>query len=364
MKIGIVTVHRAHNCGAMLQALALQQALRRIGHAPELVEANTIGEGKVFPDCPRAWRLWPYYLKNLLLSLGLRAVKIRLFKRFLRHLALSRRFGSADEIPEQEYDAFIVGSDQVWNFDIVKDTRLFLLDFCKDDAKRLSYAASFGLSQIPADWVGRLRGALTRYRAITVREDRAAELVESLTGAKPPVVVDPTLLLEASDYLPYEAPRLVRGPYVLVYSIGAAPAYMLKIGRQLARERKCRLVYVNATSFGSWLRVLGEYQLIAPDRFLSFIRHAECVVCTSYHATIFSIHYRRPFLTVLPLHSQVTSRLTSLLNRLGLSGHLLKEGEPTDGAGARLEAPFDEVHARIAALRAESVERLKAMTSR
>jgi len=364
MKIGIITVHRAHNCGAMLQALALQQALRRIGHSPEFIEANTIGEGKVFPDCPRAWRLWPFYLKNLALSLGLRAIKIRLFKRFLRHLALSRRFGSADEIPEQEYDAFIVGSDQVWNFNIVKDTRLFLLDFCTDDGKRLAYAASFGLSLIPPAWDEPLRSALLRYRVITVREERAAELVESLTGTKPSVVLDPTLLLAASDYLPYEAPRLIHGPYVLVYSIGAAPEYMLKIGRQLARKRKCRLVYVNATSFGNWLRVLGEYQLISPDRFLSFIKYAQCVVCTSYHATIFSLQYRRPFLTILPQGSQVTSRLTSLLNRLRLSGHILKEGDPTDGVEAMLAAPFDEVHAQIAVLRAESVERLKAMTSR
>ena len=362
MKIGIITVHRAHNCGAMLQALALQESLKRLGHTPVLVEANAIGEWKTIPEIPTYWKCWPFYIKDLILSMGIRSRKVMMFKRFLRHMSLSPKYNTAKEIPEAEYDAFIVGSDQVWNLDIVKDATLFLLEFCRDKKKKMAYAASFGVTQIPSSWTQPYCTALAQFSAITVREDQAAVLVQSLIGLKPHVVLDPTLLLVAQDYARYESVRLIKQPYVLVYSIGAASEYMLELGRRISEKKNLKLVFVNATSFGNWLRIFNEYQLISPDRFLSYIKHAECVVCTSYHATIFSLHYRRPFLTILPKGSHVTSRLISLLSKLGLEGHLLCEGAVVENVEMRMDADFNNVHDRIDILRQKSVSELREMT--
>lgn len=362
MKIGIITVHRAHNSGAMLQALALQETLRRMRHSPCMVEANTIGEGRRWPSVSlRTWKGWVVCTLQIVLSAGIRARKLRLFRRFLRHFTLSARFNRASDIREADFDLFIVGSDQVWNLEIVKDAQLFLLEFCGDGAKKAAYAASFGIEALPPAWTERFRIALASFSGITVREETAARIVAGLTGITPPVVLDPTLLLTAADYRSFEAPRIVRRPYVCVYSIGAAAAYMRELGRRIAAARGLKLVFVDATSFGDWRRSFRDYQIVSPDRFLSFLCHAECVICTSYHATIFSIQYEKPFLTVLPKGSRVTSRPRSLLNRLELKDHLVDEDADLNDLATRIDVDYERVRPRIQSLRKASLDELRRM---
>jgi hypothetical protein len=362
MRVGIITLHRAHNCGAMLQALALQVTLRRMGHSPCMVEANAIGEGRRWPNVPlTSWKGWLVWAMQWFFSLGIRQRKIKSFREFLRHLSLSEKYPHASAITASEYDRFIVGSDQVWNLDLVRDANLFLLEFCSESSKKMAYAASFGLETLPLAWKARFTTALPSFAHITVREEQAVRIVNELTGRTPAVVLDPSLLLCAEDYRTYESTRIVGQPYVCVYSIGAAATYMRELGRQVAAARGIKLVFVDATSFGDWRRSLRDYQIVSPDRFLGFIRHAECVISTSYHATIFSIHYKRPFLTVLPDGSRVTSRPKSLLIRLGLADHLIDEGTTLDDPNARMAADFTRVHQVLHDLRAKSLAHLQSL---
>lgn len=205
---------------------------------------------------------------------------------------------------------FVVGSDQVWNplfwSNIEKAYNTYFLRFA-EEKKRIAYAASFGISELPAKYHAMFKEGLDGIPYISVREQAGAEIVKQLTGRDVPVLVDPTLLIEAEHWRSLEMqPEWYQGEkYILTYFLGNVPPMLDK----LAKEYNYKIFnLMDKNNFDLYVSRVEE--------FLYLIDHAELVCTDSFHACVFSILFNTPFLVVNRQQQGVadmTSRLDTLL---------------------------------------------------
>ena len=208
------------------------------------------------------------------------------------------------------YSNFIVGSDQVWNplfwTDVEREYNTYFLRFAEEQ-KRVAYAASFGISELPEKYHKLFKEGLEGIPYISVREQAGAEIVKQLTGRDVPVLVDPTLLIEAEHWRTLEMqPKWYHGEkYILTYFLGNVPPMLDK----LAKEYNYKIFnLMDKNSFDLYVSRVEE--------FLYLIDHAELVCTDSFHACVFSILFNTPFLVVNRQQQGVadmTSRLDTLL---------------------------------------------------
>lgn len=214
------------------------------------------------------------------------------FKNFVGYSALCE--GS------KQYDAVIVGSDQVWLPQGLK-TGFFNLLFVADEIRKVSYASSFGVSHIPKFQHKETGHYLNRFYRISVRELAGKKIVEDLSDKEAQVVADPTLLLNRERW-----EREARGssfqvgsPYIFCYFLGSNPE-----ARLAANDLKARTGYRIVT-----LRHMDEYiekdemfgdefpYNVNPIDFVKLIRDAQYVCTDSFHCTAFSIQFHKQFMT-------------------------------------------------------------------
>lgn len=210
-------------------------------------------------------------------------------------------------------DYYVVGSDQVWNPEWYSQERVdaFLLPFAQD-AKKVAISASFGISSFSGEWRGTFSKELSRFKAISVREKDAVDIVEDLTGREAELVIDPTMMLSADDWRCIMAkPKIegVKGKYILTYFLGGVT--------ETAQNRIDELV----KKYDFKVIDQAEYaDLIGPGEFLYLLSHAQIVITDSFHGCVFSTIFKIPFLvyrrknTVLDMFS----RIDTLLNMLDL----------------------------------------------
>lgn len=185
----------------------------------------------------------------------------------------------------KRYDLFLTGSDQVWNPVFAGDSRFFLA-FAPPE-KRIAFSASIGVDCLPEDKREKYRRWLQEMRFISVREKSAADLVEQLTGRRPEIWLDPTLLVDCAVWQ-----QLVRRPkieipkqYILSFFLGEEPKEML-----MGYERELRMPVIRLED-----KSYPQYYTIDPAEFLYLIKQAKLVLTDSFHATVFSIKFHVPF---------------------------------------------------------------------
>ena len=354
-RVGILTLHHSYNCGSMLQAFALQETLERMGHEVRVINFSNEGQARLYSVLER-----PTSLKRIVkdLLLAPRAGRIRrnfaAYERFMtEHLHLDGPVvRHREELDDAGYDAVIAGSDQVWNVTIDDGDDAYFLPWVTG-ARRVAYAPSFGARSIarfsPAPRVH--AGWLKDFDALSIRERNGRRWIRELIGVDVPVLLDPTLLLDAGDYAPLEhRPPGLPGEYLFYY----APSYSRPINRfvaAIAKRHGLAVVAFNAKTF--YVKGMGLTGFVlpaveGPAAYLALIRGAAAVVTTSFHGTVFSTIYRRPFWTVKNggmYHDD--DRVLTLLEALGLQDRLVPPS--FDSGRDWLAAPdFEGPAARIA----------------
>ena len=324
-RVGILTFHRALNFGAVLQTYALQQTLLKLPAEAEIIDYR----------CPWIEKQYRSLLgtgtkkdrvKHLLKAAQSRKIGRR-FSGFCEHrLVLSKRcFLSREELPDigSRYDFFIAGSDQVWNASLTGSDDTYLLDFLSDSRKKVSYAASFGLSELPEAWKPRYKTRLESFSALSVRERQGADIVRDLTGREARVHIDPVLLLTAEEWKRIAAPVREEN-YILVYLM-AKTKTIFQFIEELAKRTGCGVV-----CFGPGVRrpIRAKYiRTGSPEEFLGCLAKASYVVTNSFHGTAFSILFRKDFFVeMLPEPSKVNSRLEQIITLFDLSDRLIRGG--------------------------------------
>lgn len=331
MKIGILTFHCAHNYGAVLQCYALQEFLKHMGHDVEVV------------DYRPKYLITPYkrlvihrfislnpikFLKNTIketLLINRRFRRYMAFDKFITNrLNLSERV-TANNIP-LKYDIYIMGSDQIWNPKITKGFDSIYwgqFKFPKERRKYIAYAASMETKSINEEELVFYKKLLENFNAVSVREFQLASLLQPLTDKKIETVLDPTLLADSSIWNKIAKQPSIEQKYVLIYQI-RSNQNTSRIAKKIAQQLNAVVIEVVA-----WLNIhfeRNQFQEASPEEFLGLIKYSSCIVTTSFHGTVFSVIFNRPFYCI-KLDDGSDTRSMSLLKNTGLEERMINKDD-------------------------------------
>lgn len=342
MRIKTITCHNVYNHGASLQAYALSRYLTELGHEVEIIDyvpeylrhysLTKINNPRYDRPLVRdAYRLAK--LPSRLYALAFSKRKKR-FDEFTRdHLPLTKRhYPSLDSLTSEppEADVFIAGSDQIWN-PLFKNgwDGAFFLDFAPLGAKKVSYAASFAVSEISDESKEFMSVRLSDFDSISVRESSGRELLSQM-GIEGRQVLDPVFLLDRGHWEGL-AVKPKAEKYLLIYDFDASPE-LLAFARATALERGLKIASLFKTE-GVDIVFDGH----GPREFLGDILNAECIISNSFHATAFSIIFGRDFY-VFRRREGINTRMADLLAAYGLSDRMVSDSETAAGASSKPDA--------------------------
>lgn len=350
MKIGIITFWEStDNYGQVLQAYALQQILKNMGHEPFLIRYSLkasqglSNESSKFRKVLKCFAIYPI-IKTIIRKR--KNKKDNIYRNFIEKKNIVRKFpefrekyitrselvyNSIDEIranPPQA-DCYITGSDQVWTMLLSnKNNNAYFLDFGNQAIKRLAYAASFARHEYPQQLIPLLKEQLTKFNAISVREDEGVILC-NLAGRNDVIkTLDPTFLLNKGNYLDLAKNVPICHSYIFIYSINIRDAKELAWDKvcKYAYNRGLKLITTTSSGFlpGREILTETEYVYATIPEWIAYINNAEYVLTTSFHGIAFCIILNKPFI-YFPLEgpgSKGNGRVLSLLKEIELTDRI------------------------------------------
>ena len=328
MKVAAITFHHAHNFGSALQTYALQEYVKGLyaesGDNVEYVIINYYTELQeqlysVFKPTNSIHAL----IKNILTLpyAGKLKVKHRKFDEFLgKNMVLTKRFRTIEELKNDppKADVYISGSDQIWNVRAKDFSTAYYFDFLDEKAKRISYAASLGPLKI--DWT-KYDGAtcsrlLERYSAISVREQGSADNISGLTHRNPMINVDPTLLLNKEQWRQVQSDATYQnGRYILLYCLEPTKE-QLAIADAISKKIGLPIVVLRYNNKNDIFNHFVKRYDAGPEDFLAYIDNAALVLSSSFHGTVFSLIYHKPFYS---FGGMKDNRISSILKKTNMT---------------------------------------------
>lgn len=365
IRTGTVTFHASHNYGSMLQAYALQQTLYSIGVDNEIINLRTKRQKQFYPrpiyfDSSSIKRI----IKSLMMLPYTKQLirKYDLFEEFLKkELRLTEEFDdltSEIEARLSGYDFLIAGSDQIWNTNCVDFDWLYYLPVASHNA--LAYATSMGPAakrQVAEENHKKIASCLEQFIGISVREKGTAEMVHEISGVKPEVLVDPTMLLSRSDWEKKISDKpLVKGKYLFIYSPWLTKD-ILAVGKRLSKLLSLPIVISNF-SIVNIIHSAGCKKMLAcgPWEFLNLIKYASLVLSGSFHAVVFSILLQKPFFA---LNGDCDNRICHILKKMNLSDRVVHVNDVDQVIPYAFDIDFTQSLSALSEERSRSFEFLK-----
>ncbi|MBO7657077.1 polysaccharide pyruvyl transferase family protein [Candidatus Saccharibacteria bacterium] len=332
MKVGLISIHSAHNYGSVLQAYALQEFLKKelgdveiIDYRPEYFEKMyKIFSFKIYKDFHGFFNKM-LHLGWRILNLQARLRKKHKFDDFIRnnYIMTSKRYSKCEELKELglKYDVVFVGSDQVWNTGITEGfDGAYYLNFVSSNTVKASYAASIARSEIEKRYLNDYKQAVNAFDAISVREESGRKILKKILSKKISVNIDPTFLIDKKDWdniLQESSLNLSQEPYIFTYVLQENKE-LVKVVNAISENMGMRVVSIAKKKRYKNETVISD---AGPEDFLYLIKNSTFVVTNSFHGAAFSAIYRKPC-CVIP-HLETGSRMVDLYNRLGLSKRIL-----------------------------------------
>jgi len=328
MKIGILTYHNTRNCGAALQAYALQKKLASLGIDSEIIDYRC-------PEIEKTYRLKKIYDNKSIKEL------IKWFLTFKRNKRTQVKFDyfkneylnigkiydkTTISDANREYDAFITGSDQVWNMRLNGSDYTYLLDFVEKGKRRISYAASMGSAKPEEEHLEKFKSELSLFDFISVREKPLEKVIKECFGLESRLVLDPTLLLNKNDYNFGTNSNTPKEKYIFVYTVAPTPN-IESAARKLSEETGFPIIWGHM----SYKKRKGVKNVtdLSPAEFVDYIKNAEYVFTSSFHGMAMSIVFEKQFFYDLDRNvKNNNSRLETLAEILELQ----KQGVGDDDA--------------------------------
>lgn len=350
MKVGIITFHRAHNYGAVLQCYALQEVLKRMGHdvyvidyyQPATEETYKILSAKII----KKLLLHPRSLQRYFQRIFLRIERGKKFQNFRqRFFNLSHSCYTTQDIPAM--DIYVTGSDQLWNINITQGIdEVFFGHFVRlEGSLLLGYALSGNLKSLNSISDVQLLQYASSYTTLSFREQVLADNVAGRTSLPIRVDIDPTLLAEKDLWDKMIDNRFEKEKYILIYQVRYPKQdtkLLNKKAKLLAKRMGCKVVD------------LTDMTTYSPAEFVSLFKYAQCVITSSFHATVFALIFERPLYSVL-LHDGGDARYEHLLTQLGAEQLLVE----TDFDPKPFEFDYTPIHQKLKELRQDSLEYLR-----
>lgn len=319
MKIGIITQPLLNNYGGILQNYALQQVLKKLGHEPVTIDYVAHYNIKT---------IVVYNIKTIILLLIGKSKRnfISYYRRrnsamesfVTQNIFLTKPIKRYSEgiLKENNIEALVVGSDQVWRREYNNDLYAMYLSFAKAVGLKISYAASFGIDywNYSEEQTRKCAILAKQFKAISVREESGIKLCNDYLGVDAVNVLDPTLLLQKEEYenlcVSVEKPNEPT-LYAYILDINQEKREILS---KIAAEKNLALKIVQA----------DNNAILTVPQWIAMFRDAEFIVTDSFHGTLFSIIFRKDFLTI-GNKGRGMSRFTSILSKFGLEERLVND---------------------------------------
>ena len=325
MKIGMLTTHYAINYGAVLQAYSLQIELRELSGVARVDFLNYVDNG------PRHGRSHSYSkssVKNVILSIAKFAnpnyrrnfkLKIKKFDEFILDNCEISSSCNDDTLLQMcnNYDAIVVGSDQVWNPDIFPITLYGLKSIAESyEGVVISYAASTGraLSDSEAMELGRL---IKEFSAVSLREPHNVNALIGASGKNIEVVPDPVLLRDSRwwESVVRQVPPPFSKGYILVYEVNSPPDFKMRLKAAQRDRPKLRTVVINNSAIPKHVNV-DHHSALGPLEFLWAIYNADIVISSSFHCLAFALIFKKPIIVDCAPGTELRQR--QLIESLGV----------------------------------------------
>ncbi|MBO7105497.1 MAG: polysaccharide pyruvyl transferase family protein [Fibrobacter sp.] len=327
-KIGIATFWDSEdNYGQLLQCFALIRFLSFLGCDPKLLKVDTHVDTTFFHKVLTFLFLLfsPKKLYKVILNkkLGHKSKSINIsyprnFEAFRdKYIPSTKKFRVKDIFSNPPcYDAFISGSDQVWN----ALSPFYFLKFAPKGSKKIAYAASMGGFTPCGKEMTALKEYVKDFDYISLREKQAVKYFKQNDIYEADYVPDPTLLLSKKDYKELYEEKKSKSPYIFLYLLGNKLRFDVKKVYEYAKSRKMDVVYV--ASQGRCDDFEKKYPTI--EEWLSLIENAEMVVTNSFHGTVFAMIYRKKFVSILlsGVFAKMNDRIVDMLSKYGLKDRI------------------------------------------
>ncbi len=312
--LGVCLKYNQKNYGSKLQALATVKMFEELGVDYEIIRYNKKSLKFLIKSLPRFLN-WVFindrYLqiqrmiqfarhKDIKSQVEIRNSSFDDFDKFFED-NLSQVYKNYDQLKKicpEKYDAVITCSDQLWSPSAL-GSNFYNLMFVPEYINKVSWASSFGVSQIPFYQKSRTKKYLNRIEHISCRENRGAEIVKELTNRDVPVLMDPVFVFDKNEWdnlVPADTPE--GEPYIFCYFLGentehraAAKELSEKTGMRIVTLRHLDKYVKDDENFGD----IAPYD-VSPKRFLNILRNASCVLTDSFHGTAFSIIFEKQFM--------------------------------------------------------------------
>lgn len=369
INVGICTFWPHFNFGTIMQACALQQVVRGMGY--DAVHLTIDGEYPSISAPTSLRRLKSFVLLTSQHVSG----RMQAFRDFVQTWLHLTSHDGYDDLKKHadDYDILICGSDQVWRY--AED--FFLLNFAAH-GRKMAYAPSLGLAGVEQSKREIFAQAWKEISFISCREKTGAAVIAEVTGRQVPVVLDPTLLLSREEWEEKETDCGIEEPFILCYFIHSTKrsmtawrksnpiepcSYYDDVCKKMARESGYKTVFVCGEAEGKLGWNLTKQGGFGPDKILNLFHQAAMVITDSFHGTVFSIIYQKPFFTI-PVKwksgaADQQSRQKDLLASVGLQDRYLELNAPVPDWQEAVNVDFEAAMRKLQDMRTSSLEFLK-----
>lgn len=352
MNIGILSMQRVMNYGSFLQGFALKKTIEKLGNKCEFVD---IEQGKIFPELRRTpsfllQKVWERYGKW---DLPKRLHYTRMFQQRFQNEFFETLGVNAHQL--SHFDTVVIGSDEVFNFAqrVPWGYTPQLYGKVSNADRVISYAASFGhttMEDIEHYGVKKeIAEALKSMQAISVRDDNSFAIIKELTGKDPLRHVDPVLMFE---YISYVKP-INKENYIIIYTYP----------NRIKDRKEIEAIQAFARKYNKKLISIGFYfpwcdETVIPDPFevLGYIQQADYVVTDTFHGSVMSLKFNRPFAAIV--RSSNRQKMRSLLTQFKLENCIVDNMEKLEEK-LLLSSDYDFVNAELKKERIRSLDYLK-----
>ena len=313
-------MHRVLNYGSALQAYALQKRMLDIGYASEIIDY-------IYPYPIKHQSSLKFLFESIVTLLRDAVIgfaqtrKRKKFKVFYNeNFILTQRAYDKERIIKDApiFDLYLSGSDQIWNPRFIGDDTNFMLSFAPESAIKMSYASSFAATTIEEKVKKRFSKYLSRYDAISVREQSGVHLVKELTGKEAVVCCDPTLLLSKNEWaeIASQSGYQIKHKYILVYALSYMfdpYPYIYDIVARVQNELGYKAIYLVGRTQDIFRPNSSLIKSAGPADFAYLFKNAEFVITTSFHGAAFALINDKPLIGIVDSSSKEDSRIQSLL---------------------------------------------------
>lgn len=358
LKISVITLHRVKNYGSVLQAYATQRLFEELGAEAEIVDyisprLQDQNARKILTQSSAKANSAVRKLIHKLVVYPSYAAQKRVFNSFVeKHLRMSQPYLSEDRLKmyPPRADIYCTGSDQVFNSQINGMVeKPFYLDYAPEGCRKIAYAASFGITQIPEGEREETAALLRQYEFVSVREQSGMDILESL-GVEGETVLDPVLCVKPALLRELRSRKARKKPYILIYELNGES----DIAHYAAQ--------VSAVTGWEVVRISYYYHhifkkghiVVCPsvNEFISLFLDANLVMTDSFHGSALSIQFGKQFWSVMP--PKYSTRLESILSALRLNDRIVtSDFDPQRAANERID--YAAVTPALVALREQSM---------